>query len=531
MRLRPAQDCLDYKELKNYFLEYNFYNNYEVICYLNTKENILNNQCGTLYGGICNKKLEYRFCPSYKQIKDSSLPLSMTKIPELDAYSSQTIKLVKNSPSCPKGYPRTLFFSVPPSIFDEFKNQTDVNLLISEIKEINKDVEYEEITFDKNDKKFFVTYEAYDDYYSRESVWKVLNYSGVIRSFSHFNTHNLLIKNPYKDDLEEMGMIPIFQKIFSYTNFKIISHKDLTYKNYLKMRNKFPEDFDYMPETFAFPEEKDIIKKRFTNYILDENDLWLIKPKTGSLGEGIYIFQNLTSTPDVYLLSRYISNPHLIHKLKYDFRIYILITGLAPLKLYLYREGMVRFATEEYTLDKDHITELYRHLTNVAVNEKNKEEYKKAVDADSNEGSKWSLQVYENYCKENNIDYNYILKQMGDIAIKSFRNHFKLFGFDYLLDDNLKVHLLEINDRPSLLMGDINDRKLKPQLVADCLNIVGITPYSHDYKDDFVNWENQYYEKFGEEGPDELEDLINNSICELGRPRGRFDLIFPLKKI
>ena len=343
-------------------------------------------------------------------------------------------------------------------------------------------------------------------------------------------------------------MIPIFQKIFSYTNFKVISHKDLTYKNYFKMRKKFPEDFDYMPETFAYPEEKHIIENTFTNYTLDENDLWLIKPKTGSLGEGIYIFQNLTSTPDVYLLSKYISNPHLIHNLKYDFRIYVLITGLAPLKLYLYREGMVRFATEKYTLDKGHITELYRHLTNIAVNEKNKEQYKKAVDADSDDGSKWSLQVYENYCKENNIDYNYIRHQMGDIAIKSLlsvldqfydrikefgtldRNHFKLFGFDYLLDDNLKVHLLEINDRPSLLMGDINDRKLKPQLVADCLNIVGITPYSHDYKDDFVTWENEYFDKFGEEGPNELDDIITNSICELGRPRGRFDLIFPLKE-
>ena len=546
--LRPAQDCLDYKELKNYFLEYSFYDNFEVVCYLNTRENIKNNQCGILYGGVCNKKLEFRFCPAYKQIKDTSLPLSMTKIPELDAYPSQTIKLVKNSPSCPDGYPRTLFFSVPPSVFDEFKNQTDIEQLISEINEINKDVEYEEITFTEKEKKYYVTYEAYDDYYSRESVWKVLNYSGVIRSFSHFNTHNLLIKNPYKDDLREMGMIPIFQKIFSYTNFKIISHKDLTYKNYFKMRKKFPQDFDYMPESFCFPEEKDIIEKRFKDYVLDENNLWLIKPKTGSLGEGIYIFQNLTSTPDVYLLSKYISNPHLIHNLKYDFRVYVLVTGLAPLKLYLYQEGMVRFATEEYTLDKDHITELYRHLTNVAVNEKNKEEYKKAVDADSEEGSKWSLQVYEHYCKENNIDYNYIRKQMSDIAIKSLlsvldqfydrikeygtidRNHFKLFGFDYLLDENLKVHLLEINDRPSLLMGDINDRKLKPQLVADCLNIVGITPYSHDYKDDFETWENQYFEKFGKDGPDELEDTINNSICELGRPRGRFDLIFPLKE-
>ena len=545
--LRPAQDCLDNKVLNNYFLEYNFYKNYEVVCYLNSKENIKKKQCGTLYGRMCNKKYAYRFCPAYKPIRDTSLPLSMTKIPELDAYTSQTIKLIKNSPQCPAGYPRSVFFSVPPSIFDEFKNQTNVDELISEINEINKDVEYEEITFTQKDKKYFVTYEAYDDYYSRESVWKVLNYSGVIRSFSHFNTHNLLIKNPYKDDLEEMGMIPIFQKIFSYTNFKVISHKDLTYKNYFKMRKKFPADFDYMPETYAYPEERSMIINKFSNYTVNESDLWLIKPKTGSLGEGIYIFQNLTSTPDVYLLSRYISNPHLIHKLKYDFRVYILVTGLIPLKLYLYKEGMVRFATEEYTLDKNHITELYRHLTNVAVNEKNKEIYKKAVDADSEDGSKWSLQVYEHYCKENNIDYNHIRHQMSDIGIKSLlsvvdqlygrvkefgtqdRNHFKLFGFDYLLDDNLKVHLLEINDRPSLIMGDINDRKLKPQLVADCLNIVGITPYSHDYKDDFETWENKYYEQFGKEGPDELEDIINSSICELGRPRGRFDLIFPLK--
>ena len=543
--LRPTQDCFDISELNNYFLEYNFYNKYEVICYLNTKENIKNKQCGKKYGRLANKKYEYRFCPSYKQIKDTSLPLSMTKIPELDAYESQTFKLAKNGPQCPQGYPRSLFFSVPPSVFDEFKNQTDVVELIKELEEINKNVEYEEITLSGKDKKFFVTYEAYDDYYSRESVWKVLNYSGVIRSFSHFNTHNLLIKNPYKDDLQQMGMIPIFQKIFSYTNFKIISHKDLTYKNYFKMRQKFQKDFDYMPETFAYPEEKKIIEEKFNNYTLKEDDLWLIKPKTGSLGDGIYIFQNLTSTPDVYLISKYISNPHLINKLKYDFRVYILITGLVPLKLYLYKEGMVRFATEEYTLDKDHITELYRHLTNVAVNEKNKEEYKKAVDADSEEGSKWSLQVYENYCKMNNIDYSYIRKQMGDIAIKSLlsvldefydrinefgtkdRNHFKLFGFDYLLDENYKVHLLEINDRPSLLMGDINDRKLKPQLVADCLNIVGITPYSHDYKDDFINYENKYYEKNG--NIDEIEDNINNSICELGRPRGRFELIFPLK--
>ena len=537
--VRPTQDCLDIKDLKNYFLEYNYYNNYNIICYLNTKENIKNKQCGIIKGNLYNKKLEYRFCPIYKKIKYKEL-ISKTPISEINVYPFQKLRLIKNSPSC-KNFPRAVFFSVPASIFDEFKNQTNINVLINDINNINKDVQYDGITFEQKDKKYYVTYEACDDYYSRESVWKVLNHSGIIRSFSHLNSHNLLLKNPDRDDLEEIGMLPIFQKIYSYPNFKVISHKDLTYLNYYNMRENFPKDFDYMPESYAYPENKTIIKNKFKNYKLDENDLWLIKPKTGSLGAGIYIFENLKKTPDVYLLSRYISNPHLINKLKYDFRIYVLITGLFPLKVYLYKEGMVRFSTEEYDLDKNHINELYRHLTNVAINEKNKKDYKKAVNADTDEGSKWSLQVYQNYCKKNNIDYNHIRKQMGDIAIKSLisvldqlinkmkengskdRNHFKLFGFDYLLDDNLKVHLLEINDRPSLIMGDINDRKLKPQLVADCLNIIGIIPFSHDYKDDF-----ETYDKYNIK--DEMEDNVKNSICEFGRPRGRFDLIFPLKE-
>ena len=89
------------------------------------------------------------------------------------------------------------------------------------------------------------------------------------------------------------------------------------------------------------------------------------------------------------------------------------------------------------------------------------------------------------------------------------------------------MHLLEINDRPSLIMGDINDRKLKPQLVADCLNIVGIIPYSHDYKDDFETYEKNYNNN---NDIDEVEDVVNSSICEFGRPRGRFELIFPLKE-
>jgi hypothetical protein len=72
------------------------------------------------------------------------------------------------------------------------------------------------------------------------------------------------------------------------------------------------------------------------------------------------------------LVSEYIHNPFLIDGYKFDLRIYVALTSINPLRIYIYDEGLVRFATVKYNMNiSDAKHNQYTHLTNYSLNKYN----------------------------------------------------------------------------------------------------------------------------------------------------------------
>ena len=79
--------------------------------------------------------------------------------------------------------------------------------------------------------------------------------------------------------------------------------------------------------------------------MLEKDSFWIVKPPQLSCGKGIKVvnrFSDVPSTEERLCVQRYIKDPLLINKLKFDLRVYVLVTSVEPLRIYLYKEGLAR---------------------------------------------------------------------------------------------------------------------------------------------------------------------------------------------
>ncbi|KAG5857562.1 hypothetical protein ANANG_G00020760 [Anguilla anguilla] len=281
-----------------------------------------------------------------------------------------------------------------------------------------------------------------------------------------------------------------FQKVNHFPRSYELTRKDRLYKNIQRMQQMHGfKNFHIVPQTFVLPSEF----QEFCSYFSKDRGPWIIKPVASSRGRGIYLVSSPNQIPldENILVSRYISNPLLIDDFKFDVRLYVLVTSYEPLIIYLYEEGLARFATVKYDRAAKNIKNQFMHLTNYSVNKKSRD-YVSCDDPEVEDyGNKWSMSAILRYLKQEGKDTALLMGQVEDLVIKAVlsaelqiatackmfvphrTNCFELYGFDVLVDSNLKPWLLEVNLSPSLACDAPLDLKIKASMISDMFSLVG----------------------------------------------------------
>ncbi|KFV76912.1 Tubulin polyglutamylase TTLL5 [Dryobates pubescens] len=280
------------------------------------------------------------------------------------------------------------------------------------------------------------------------------------------------------------------QKVNHFPRSYELTRKDRLYKNVSRMQLAHGfKTFHILPQTFILPTEY----QDFCNTYSKDRGLWIVKPVASSRGRGVYLINNPNQIvlKDNILVSRYISNPLLIDDFKFDVRLYVLVTSYDPLVIYLYEEGLARFATVRYDQASKNFKNQFMHLTNYSVNKKSGD-YVSCDDPDVEDyGNKWSMSAMLRYLKQEGRDTSALMANVEDLIIKTvvsaeltiatacktFLSHrgscFELYGFDVLIDDTLKPWLLEVNLSPSLACDAPLDLKIKASMLSDMFTLVG----------------------------------------------------------
>ena len=186
-----------------------------------------------------------------------------------------------------------------------------------------------------------------------------------------------------------------YQRVNHFPGMNVIARKDYLarYLNYMQIHH--PCEYNFYPRTWTIPRDMPGLRHMFSS---KKPRTFIVKPEASCQGRGIFLTRKLDDVPEKCVVQRYIHQPYLIDNLKFDLRIYVLVTSCDPLRVYMHKEGLVRLATEEYQspLPKN-LNSLCSHLTNYAINKTNPNFiFNKDSDEDS-VGHKRSLTYLNNY--------------------------------------------------------------------------------------------------------------------------------------
>ncbi|BFZ23284.1 hypothetical protein BsWGS_26323 [Bradybaena similaris] len=233
---------------------------------------------------------------------------------------------------------------------------------------------------------------------------------------------------------------------------------------------------EFVPETFKLDERTD--RERFLAEYKD-GETWICKPVGLNQGKGIFLLRsreeidqvlnerdakatNLatsTKVPMMRIVQRYLGDPLLLEGRKFDIRAYLFIACTVPF-LVLFHQGYVRLSCQKYHKADTNLT---THLTNQYIQKKDPS-YQETKEDTVWTMDKLNLYINEKVAAGKGLEadwvYKTLTKQMQKIALHCFHcvrhklhckmGYFDLYGMDFMVDNHMKVWLIEVNTNPSL---------------------------------------------------------------------------------
>ncbi|CAD7945761.1 unnamed protein product [Amoebophrya sp. A120] len=254
------------------------------------------------------------------------------------------------------------------------------------------------------------------------------------------------------------------------------------------------EDLDlHVPETYILPDQAALLRRDCRDPKHGLKNTLIVKPEFGTQGHGIFLCRGLAELNNHMekfhisgngrksVAQQYVENPLLLDGLKFDLRLYIVVTEVMPhLKALLYREGLARFCTTKYkgaNHQDDRAKNESSHLTNYAINKKSLQfregKSKRLLSStltllEKRYPGKFSIATFWQQMEQ--ITKKILLAISPSLltelmAVQALSEDLKfgnadvtfnhVIGIDILLDQNMKPWLLELNATPSLSIEKI----------------------------------------------------------------------------
>ena len=198
---------------------------------------------------------------------------------------------------------------------------------------------------------------------------------------------------------DEYALLEPYQRANHFPGTWGIGRKDRLHKNLNAAAARFGrEHYGFHPEGWLLPADAEALardmKLRHHCPPGQPRNVYIVKRVAGARGARMHLLQKARVPKGTWIAQRYVHDPFLIDGYKFDLRIYVAVTSYNPLRVFVYEEGVVRFATSKYPKyeaaaasaggEKNggdgkrsggpsfKIKDVAAHLTNYSINKKSK---------------------------------------------------------------------------------------------------------------------------------------------------------------